>query len=489
MGDLSREINQTGIKGLDEILGEGIPNGHVVLLEGEAGSGKTVFSMQWLFEGSERYDSPGVYIAVTETFTKAIQNIGSMNFYDQSLLSSGDLHFTDLRSMAGLIGFEKNGSGKIGREDIEKLVSKIEELVKDVGAERLVIDSITALGYRVDDQELFRHFIFRLGTIMSSLNCTVFLTSEARNGSSPFNVEDFISDGIISLNHTPGEQKMLRYLNVKKMRGIDYRSGSVNFEISSDGILVYPKTPTLNKMAKTDFKVRKGTGIKKLDEMIGGGYPRGHVVLMTGNTGTGKSTYAMQFLVEGLEEGEGAIFVNLEEPLTQVKKTAFSHGWDLESYEEEGLLDFLTPDLIDTFPDKFLYSVKDLIDENNIERMVIDSVSSLLSSNMDKDKLREILLQLNSTLKKNGITCVMTHLASGIFGSSPKDLFGSIQASDLRLSSLTDAIILLRYVERTNSVKKALNVLKMRGSEHSKKIREFKIEQDGITIGEPFKEV
>ncbi len=487
MGILGKQVNDTGIKGLDEVLQEGIPEGHVVLLEGSAGSGKTVLSMQWLFEGYKEQNSPGVYIAVTEAFTKAIQNISSMDFYSQDLLSSGDLHFTDLRSMEDLIGFDNNGLEEIDRDEIEKLVGKIEKVVKDADAERLVIDSITALGYRIDDKELFRHFIFRLGTIMSSLNCTVFLTSEARNGSSPFNVEDFISDGIITLDHTPGEQSMVRFLNVKKMRGIDYRSGSVNFEISSEGISVYPKVPVPNKIAKTDFKTRKETGVKKLDEMIDGGYPRGHVILLTGNTGTGKSTFGMQFLFDGLENGEHSLFVNLEEPLKQVKKTAESHGWDLDSYVEEGLLEFLTPNLIDTYPDKFLYQVENIIEESNIERMVLDSVSSLTSSDMEKDELREVLLQLNSMLKKNGVTCIMTHLASGIFSAGSEDLLGNTQASNLRLSSLTDGIILLRYVERENSVKKALNVLKMRGSKHSKEIREFEIKQDGIRIGNKFR--
>lgn len=488
MEKLDREINETGITGLDNVLKGGIPEGHAVLLEGEAGSGKTVLSMQWLFEGPKDHNAPGVYIAVTEAFTKAIQNIRSMNFYDRSLLSSGDLHFTDLRSMVDLIGFDNDGLEEIDRKDIEKLVDKIEEIVKDAGAKRLVIDSITALGYRIDDIELFRHFIFRLGTIMSSLNCTLFLTSEARNGSSPFNVEDFISDGIINLTHTSGEQKMVRFLNVKKMRGINYRSGSVNFEISSDGVTIYPKVPVPNKVAKTDFETRKGTGIEKLDEMIGGGYPRSHIILMTGNTGTGKSTCAMQFLIDGLKKGEKSLFVNLEEPLTQVKKTAFSHGWDLEAYEDEGLLKFLTPNLIDTYPDKFLYKVENLIKKSDTERMVLDSVSSLMSSDMKKEELREVLLQLNSTLKKEGVTCVMTHLASGIFSSGTEDLFGNTQTNNLRLSSLTDGIILLRYVERGNSVKKALNVLKMRGSQHSKKIREFEIEQDGAKIKNTFKE-
>ena len=475
-----RKITKSGILGLDKMLEGGIPDGHVVLVQGGAGSGKTMLSMQWLFSGWQEEKDPGLYIAITETYQKAIKNIQNIGFFDQEALNEGDIRFTDLRSMTQIMGW---GEEDIRKDDVEELINRIKELVKESGAKRLVMDSITALGYMIDDRELFRHFIFRLGTVMDSLGCTVFMTSEASESKSPFAIEDFISDGIIHMEQVPGEQRLLRYLNISKMRGVEYRSGKVALEIDSSGITIYPKIPIDRELAKTDFEKRRSTGVPGFDDMLGGGFPEGHNILFTGNTGTGKSTLGMEFLREGLHNDEVCLFVNLEEPLQQVKKTAEAHGWDFERYEEEGLLIFISPDLIDTFPDKFLYQIINAVDEYDVERVFIDSVSSLPSAGMSEDKLREVLLQLNSAMKKRGITSIMTFLSTNMFSAGEEASMGATSASDLRLSSLVDGIILLRYIEKENTVGKVINVLKMRGIEHSKDIRELMIEDAGIKIG------
>lgn len=485
--NMELKVKETGIEGLDKTLESGIPEGHVVLVTGKAGCGKTVLSMQWLFEGWRKYDYPGIYIAVTEPFTKAIKNTTTMEFYNEKPIKDGNLRFTDLRSMLSLMDF--GTKAELDKDEIDELVDRIEELVDKNNAKRMVIDSITAVGYMIDDKELFRYLIFRLGTVLSGKECTVFLTSESRDGSTPFNVEDFISDGIINLDYNQGEQSVIRKLEVSKMRGVDFRSGSIFFDISSKGMTVYPKIAVERRFAETDFKNRVNTGVEKLDEMLSGGYPTGHIILVTGNTGTGKSTLSMQFLVEGMENGEKTVFVNLEEPLNQVKKTALSHGWDFNKYEEEGLLSFVTPDLIDTYPDKFLYQILDVVDEMGAERIVLDSVSSLPSSGLGQDELRQILLQLNSALKARGVTGLMTHLSSSMFGAGSGELLGSTQASDLRLSSLCDGVLMLRYVERDNKIGKSMNVLKMRGCDHDKYVRELNITDDGVEIGETFEEV
>ncbi len=485
---METKIRETGIDGLDKTLGGGIPEGHVILLTGESGTGKTVLSMQWLFEGWKRLEHPGIYISVTEPFTKAIKNISSMGFYDRDSLESGNLRFTDLRSMVKLMDFGTKGE-ELNREDIDELVDRIEGLVEETEARRMVIDSITAVGYMIDDTELFRYFIFRLGTVLSGMGCTVFLTSESRNGSTPFNVEDFISDGILDLDYKQGEQRVIRRMEVRKMRGIDFRSGNMFFDISTEGIIVYPKIPVERRISETDFQKRKTTGIEKLDELLKGGYPEGHIILVTGNTGTGKTTFCMQFLTEGIENGENCVHINLEEPLTQVKKTAKAHGWDFDKYEEEGLLHFVTPDLIDTYPDKFLYQVLNVVDETDADRIVLDSVSSLPSAGLSDDKLRQILLQLNSALKARGVTGLMTHLVTGLFSQSSETMMGTTQASDLRLSSLVDGIIMLRYIEQEKKVGKAMHVLKMRGCDHDKYVRELDITDAGIKIGGVFEGV
>jgi len=481
MTSLESEVRRTGIDGLDETLQGGIPEGHVVLLRGKAGTGKTILSMQWLFEGHKKFDESGIYIAATEPFEKALQNMHSLDFFDEDSLKEGNIKVTDLRSIMDTLGID--GSGDVVREDVDRLVDVIKDLVEDYNAKRLVIDSITAAGLRFDDKGLFRDFIFRLGTVLSGLGCTTFLISE-KEYSSRFEVEDFISDGIIELDYVSGERKMVRSLNVLKMRGVDYKSGEINFNITSNGVCLYPKIIPRKTIAETDFEDRKGTGVEELDKMLDGGYPEGHNIILSGNTGTGKSTLAMQFLVEGMKNGEPALFVNLEEPTPQIRSIAKSHGWDFEKYMDEGLLEFITPNLIDTYPDRFLHDVRNVVDAVDVERMVVDSVSSIPSADMSEDDLRELLLELNSILKPRGITCIMTHMARPMFGDTSDSHLSSMKSGDLRLSSLTDGIILLRYIEEGNEVNKSISVLKMRGSTHSKKIRRFEILDEGIEVGE-----
>ena len=221
---------------------------------------------------------------------------------------------------------------------------------------------------------------------------------------------------------------------------------------------------------------------------MGGGIPQGHMVLLSGNTGTGKTMFGMHFLKQGISDGENAVFVTLEEPIEQVKKTALTHGWDFERYEKEGKLGFTTASLIDLSNDKLLYQIISAVEGVNAKRVVIDSVSSLLSATMNEEQVRQFLLQLSRYFKAKGITCIMNYLSLANFGAARGQLLGSLSTSEIRLSSVVDIIIMLLYVERGQKIKKLFNVLKLRGSQHSKEIFSYEIEKDGIKMGEKYEE-
>ncbi len=476
--DGGTRFKTTGISGLDQVLHEGIPQGHVVMVAGRPGTGKTVLASQWLFAGAETGEN-GAYIAVTEPVTDSASNVRHMAFYEDN----DAVHFTDLRSTVDLLGIEDD---ELDRADIEALVDAIEQLVTATSADRLVIDSITAVGYMINDPTLFRYFIFRLGNVLSERGCTTMLTSEAVDTVSPFHVEDFIADGIIRLEYTTGEQSMMRTLNVHKMRKADYRSGPVHFMIDKTGVTVYPKITANRVVADTSFTDTKSSGITALDDMLDGGYPQGHMVLVAGNTGCGKTTLGTRYLLEGLEQGDPCLFINIEEPQHQILKTVQANGMDLEPYLDDGLLQFISPPLIDTYPDRLLHEIVDTVDDMGAERVLIDSISALRSDLMGRQKLRETLLQLTSALKTRGTTCMMTYLTSKMFTASGDNIFRGLEATDIRISSVCDGILLLRYVEHENEVAKALNVLKMRGVDHSRDIRRFRIANGDIHIGDTF---
>ncbi|PIN81174.1 hypothetical protein COV11_02565, partial [Candidatus Woesearchaeota archaeon CG10_big_fil_rev_8_21_14_0_10_30_7] len=176
-----------------------------------------------------------------------------------------------------------------------------------------------------------------------------------------------------------------------------------------------------------------------------------------------------------------------EESSSQIKKTALAHGWDLEKYEKSGKLIFVNPNLIDINPDKLLYRIINAVNKNNAKRIVVDSVSSIESASMNKNSVRKFLIQLAGFLKTKGITSMLTYLSEESFGSVQGQLIGSGASSELRLSSIVDGIVFLRYVERGRSVEKLMNILKMRGSAHDKKIYQFEIDKNGVKIGTVFK--
>ncbi len=415
---------------------------------------------------------------MTEAVFMALRNAETMTFFDRKVVEEEKLYLLDIRNVL-----------KDDVFDQAKILKYIEQQVKEHNAKRLVIDSITAILYAIDDKAKIRQFIFQLSKVLSTLGCTTILTSEIphEGGYSAYGVEEYISDGIISLTNKPGENKIIRKLQIIKMRGIGFRSGAIIFDITPEGLVLYPKIPINRKIASTEFNVRLKSGVPKFDNLVGGGFPQGHMIMITGNTGSGKSTFAMQFIHEGLEKGEPCLYVALEESSTQVKKTALSHGWDFEKYEKSGNLTFIDPDLIDLYPDKILSEILETVKKTKAKRIVIDSASSLESATMNKNNVREFLLQLTGICKSLGITCVMTYLTEEIFGGTSNQLLGSGSSSELRLSSVVDGIILLRYVERAQTVKKLLNVLKMRGSQHDKNIWEFTVDKSGMNIGSKFK--
>jgi circadian clock protein KaiC len=262
----------------------------------------------------------------------------------------------------------------------------------------------------------------------------------------------------------------------------------VEFEIEEDGLKVFPKIPVQRLLAKTDFQNRKKFGIEKLDELLDGGIPQGHIVMISGNTGTGKTVLAMQFLVQGIKEGENTIFVALEEPIDQVKRTALEHGWDFEQYEKQGKMAFVSTSLIDNSNDKLLYQILNAVNRIGAKRVVIDSISTLMSATMNEEQARQFQIQITSFLKEKGITCVLNYLCGASFGAVKGQLLSNLMTNEMRISSMTDGIIMLLYVERGQHVKKMLNILKLRGSAHSKEVFRYEIEKGGIKMGEKYEE-
>ena len=475
----------TGIRGLDEALMGGVPKGRSTLITGGTGTGKTVILNEFLYYGITKFKENGVYVTFEEDKRDIIKNVKGFGWDYASLIVQKKLVFVDAGALREMT-FESGQS-----YDLSPLIERVKYALKKVKAKRLAIDSLDNLFSRFQNKNAVRQALCQITAGLKSLGVTTLMTAEEfspKQGLSRYGVEEFVADGVIEIELIRGQQQFLRRMFVIKFRGTGFRSGIVEFEITDQGLVVYPKIPIENLVAKTDFQVRKGSGIKGLDDILGGGIPQGHMVLVSGNTGTGKTIVGMHFLRQGMSEGENTVFVALEEPVEQVKKTALAHGWNFSRDEKGGKIVFITTNLIDVSNDKLLYQIISAVEGNNAKRVVIDSISTLFSATMSEEQVRQFLIQLSKYFKAKGITCIMNCLSPASFGAVRGQLLSGLVTNEMRLSSVTDGIIMLLFVERGQRIKKLLTVLKLRGSQHSKEIFSFEIEKGGIKIGEKYKE-
>jgi len=311
---------------------------------------------------------------------------------------------------------------------------------------------------------------------------TALVASERLPGGSlsRYGIGEFVSDGVIELTTEPGQEQLVRRVMVRKLRGMGYRGGSVEFEISPRGVEVFPKAPVDRSFAVSDFKARKRFGVPELDRLVGGGLPEGALVLIAGDTGTGKTTFCCQFIAEGFRAGEPAVFVALEEPSGQLRRTASASGWGFGAQERKGMLAIIDIPLIDIRPDQFLYRVMREVSRIGAKRVVIDSISSMRSASMSFEKVRQFSVQVSEYIKSQGITCVMSALIPG--GGHGEGMLPISGSFEMRLSSVVDGMILQRHVEDAARIRKALTVLKLRGSTHETAVVFYELGRRGVRV-------
>lgn len=469
-----QNVRPTGIPQLDFILHGGFPIDATVLLAGASGTGKTIFAMEWLFAGYSQFKEPGLYISLTEPVGKALKNAKKLAFFKAEYINPSQIYLTDLRGILTGMGMDNK---VFDRDDIHKVVEALYNMAKQSGAKRIVFDSVTAMAYRLKDKDLIRDFIFELGTVIGQLEANILLTSEvAGDGYSVFGVEEFISDGIIKLNYEREPRKEpVRKLEVVKMRGINYETYPASYRINSSGIILFPHLSRELSYLVSDERV--STGVPGLDAMTNGGYFVGSSVLLTGASGSGKTISSLQFLVAGLQKGEKGMYISFEESEDQLMRNASSFGWDLKKYQEDGLLQIIVSYPDQHYLEEHVDIIKRAVDEFVPKRLIIDSLSAL-SNSFSEDILRDITSRLIAFFKEQQITTLLTIATASLMGSA--------SITDAGLSTMTDHIIMLRYIEINSELKHGLLILKMRGSSHDKCLRELAFGPGGVRISTAF---
>jgi circadian clock protein KaiC len=466
----------TGIASFDVIAKGGLPRNRTTLLSGTAGSGKTVFAMQFLAAGIRDANEHGVFVTFEESAEDIRKNMRSFGWDLGGWERDGRLAFVDASPDPGVDIVES------GAFDLGALLARVEHAVRKVNARRVSVDSLGAMFSQFSDQSLVRRELFRIASALKSIGVTAVLTAERTEDYGPvarFGVEEFIADNVMVLRNVLSEENRRRTIEILKFRGTDHQKGEFPFTIVPDGgLVVIPLSAIELKQKSSDIRITSGSG--ELDKMCGGGFFRDSVILVSGATGTGKTLTVTQFLNGGTSAGERCLLLAFEESREQLFRNAIGWGFDFERMEREGTLRVVCdyPEVASL--EDWLLTIQRTVEDFRPSRVALDSLSALERVGTIK-AFREFVIGFTSFIKQQEIT--------GLFTSTTPTLMGGTSITEGHISTLTDSIILLRYVEMFGEMKRGITVLKMRGSIHDKGIREFTIDRKGMHLGRPFRNV
>lgn len=459
----------TGIRGLDEISGGGLPRGRTTIVCGGPGCGKTMLGIEFLVRGVEEFGEAGVLLSFEETPEEMTRNVASLGF-DLKALSDKKKLFLDFMRI------EPSEIHETGDYDLEGLFIRLQHAVDSVGAKRVVLDTLEALFSGFSNMSILRAELRRLFRWLKDRNLTTVVTAEQGEGTlTRHGLEEYVSDCVILLDHRIHDQISTRRLRIVKYRGTKHGADEYPFLIDESGLSVLPVTAaTLNHKISRE---RVSTGIPDLDTMLEGkGYYRGSSILVSGTAGSGKTTLACNFANATCGRGARCLYIGFEESTDQAFRNAASVGIDLHHYVKKGLLFHQAWRPTQYGMEMHLLRIHKMVDTLKPDSVILDPVSNLIGSSTQRD-VRSMLMRLMDFLKEKGVTALLTNLTKG---------GDHLEATKEQISSLIDTWILLRDVEQSGERNRCLYILKSRGMAHSNQLREFVITSRGIKLLPPY---
>ncbi len=456
----------TGIQGLDEITGGGLPRGRPTLLCGSAGSGKTMLAAEFLVHGAVRFGEPGVFMMFEENAEELAQNLRSLGVDLDKLRKQKKIAVDHVH-------IERNEIQETGEYDLEGLFIRLGHAIDSIGAKRVVLDTIEALFSGLPNHAILRAELRRLFRWLKDRGVTAVITGERGEESlTRYGLEEYVADCVILLDHRIVDQVSTRRLRVVKYRGTEHGTNEYPFLIAANGIAVLPITSM--RLDHVASRERVPTGIDGLDDMLGGaGLFRGSSTLVSGAPGTGKSSIGASFADAACRRGERALLFAYEESSSQVLRNMSSIGVDLGQWERQGLLhiDASRPTLHGL--EQHLVHMYELVRDLKPSVVVVDPISNLT---MDRDdrSLKPTLMRLIDFLKAKGVTAMFTSLTS--------DMAADVADSQVGVSSLMDTWVLLSNLANNGERTRTLQVLKSRGMAHSHQVREFVMGDRGVDL-------
>ncbi|HJT65530.1 MAG TPA: circadian clock protein KaiC [Pyrinomonadaceae bacterium] len=455
----------TGIPGFDEITGGGLPAGRPTLICGSAGAGKTLFAMEFLFRGASLYNEPGVFMSFEESDEELVTNVASLGFDLKQLVAEKKL-------LLDYVFIERSEIEETGEYDLEGLFLRLDHAINQIGARRVILDTLEALFSALPSEAIVRAELRRLFRWLKEKGVTAVITCERGEGTlTRYGLEEYVADCVILLDNRIENQISTRRLRIIKYRGTSHGTNEYPFFIDEKGFSVLPITSIgLNHKASTQ---RVSSGNARLDTMLDGkGFYRGSSILVSGTAGTGKSTIAAHFVDAACKRGERALFFAFEESQEQIIRNMRSLGIDLEPYVKQGLLQFANSRPSNFGLEVHLGLIHKAIVDYKPNVVVVDPISNFLAVGGVGDT-KSMLTRLIDLLKTQQITAMFTSLT----GTATE-----IEHSEVGVSSLMDAWLLVKNIESNGERNRGLYILKARGIAHSNQVREFRLTAHGMEL-------
>lgn len=465
---MKRELEKalTGIEGFDEITYGGLPRSRTSLLIGAPGSGKTVFALQTLVNGARRWQEPGIFVAFEENSDQIMTNAASFG-WDLEELARNKLFFLDGRMSADTV--------RTGPFDLTGMLASLAAKAEEMGARRIVFDSIDVLLTLMDDHVGERLEVTRLHEWLSAGNLTGIITTRTDPTTSAdsqrFGFIQYTTDCIVQLTTRVQDRVAVRELRVVKYRGSAFQGNEVPFVISQHGVEVAAFEPELPD--RPVYTERISSGVERLDTMLTGGYMRGTTVLITGAPGTAKSSLAGTFAAAACSRGERTLFVSYDESAAEIVRNFRSINLDLQPHIDAGLLCLVSRQTEVGSAEEHLIQLRNLIREHDPQCLVVDPLSAVMKAGGQLNAF-SVAGRLLALTKRQGITSVFTSLLEGPDPSQ--------ESSPLRISTIADTWIHLSYVVQGGERNRALTIIKSRGTSHSNQVRELILSSAGITL-------
>jgi circadian clock protein KaiC len=451
----------TGIAGLDAITNGGLPRGRTTLLAGGPGCGKTLLGAEFLVRGAEMGE-PGVFIAFEETGQELAANVASLGWDLDALCAGGSL-------VVDHVKVERERIDETGDYDLEALFIRIGFAIQEVGAKRVVLDTIEVLFSALDDTAKLRAELRRLFSWLKAQGVTAIVTAERGEGLlTRHGLEEYVADCVITLDHRVDDQIAVRRIRVVKQRGSSHGTNEYPFVIDDGGLSVVPVTSFhLDHPASTEIV---STGVPELDTMVGrGGWYKGSTTMISGESGTGKTTFAAAFADAACRRGERCLFMTFEESGRQLVRNMASVGMDLGRWVDEGSLRIHASRPTQLGLERHLTAVYQQVEAHNPDVVVIDPITDFTSLGTSTD-VKVLLMRIVDYLKTREVTAVFT------------SLLHDRGAEDPTISSLIDNWVQLRNLESQAQRDRGVFIQKARGMPHSNQIREFVLTDQGIQL-------